>query len=352
MAGLPTRQEARPVHDLQRAQELHDLVGVFGLQLFDDMQVCRLRRRHVGVTESFGDRGDGDSCIEQQGRVRMTQTVNGDDWDATFLADGLQPVVHGGVEHALALGDEQRLIRLAIAAQTLEMHAEGPIHADFPPRGEILRRGKASFRILVVPCLLYIDLLRLKINVVGGQPERLPESQTGLGDQKKQIIIELIAIKLQGRKHCAELELIEILWPLLAGLFSFDDRFARWISTQHALVHGIHNGGLDLMVEIHDRLPLMRLCEVVENALVFQAAQVAQSHIWGKLFKMAQRHKILIQGDGGHGISLVRIDPFSKVASQKLLPVHMLVPFCRATTARQKGTYAFRRTSAAEGPSS
>lgn len=170
---------------LESAQELHDFVCVLGLQLFNDMQVCHLRRRHIGMAESFGHRRDRHSCVEQQRCVRMPQAMNGDDRNTAFPADRFQPIIHGCVEHTLALDNEYRLIRVAADAQMLEMHAERPIHPDLPTRGGILRRRKAAFRILVVPGLLYIDLLHLKIDVVRGQPKGFPESQACFGNQKK-----------------------------------------------------------------------------------------------------------------------------------------------------------------------
>ncbi len=52
--------------NLQRAQELHNPIGVLGFQLFDDVQVGHLRCRHVGVAESLGHRCHRHSRIKKQ----------------------------------------------------------------------------------------------------------------------------------------------------------------------------------------------------------------------------------------------------------------------------------------------
>ena len=233
------------------------------------MQVGLLRRVHAGMPQSLGNACDGYASEQQERRVRMAQTMNSDCRNVALFADGSKAVVNSCVEDAFPLRDKKRLAGITTVAKTLEMHTKRPVHTHFTVRGTVLCRGKASFRIFVVPGLLNIDLLRLEIDVTGGQSQRLSETQSGFSDQKQQIVIKMVIVKLQCRKHCAQLELIEILGTFFARLLAFDDCFAGWIPTQDPLVDSIHDGSLHLMVEIHGRLPFMLLGEVVENTLIF-----------------------------------------------------------------------------------
>lgn len=58
--------------NLQRTQELYDLIGIFGFQLFDDVQVGHLRCRHIGVAQPLGHRRYRHSRIKKQRCMRMT----------------------------------------------------------------------------------------------------------------------------------------------------------------------------------------------------------------------------------------------------------------------------------------
>ena len=79
------------------------------------------------------------------------------------------------------------------------------------------------------------------------------------------------------------------------------------------------------MVEIHNCLPLMGLSKVVEDALIFHAAQISQSHTRSKIFKMAQSHQILAQRYICYSPAFVGVDPFGEITRQKLFSIHMFL---------------------------
>lgn len=85
---------------------MHDFIGIFGLQFFDDVQIRHLCCRHVGVAKPLGHGCHRHSRIKKQRRVRMTQPMNSDRRNVALFADGSKAVINGCVENAFPLSDK------------------------------------------------------------------------------------------------------------------------------------------------------------------------------------------------------------------------------------------------------
>jgi len=85
-----------------------------------------------------------------------------------------------------------------------------------------------------------------------------------------------------------ELELVEILYLLLAGTLAFDDDLSCWISVNEPFVNCIEHGTLYLVMKVHRCLALVLLGISVDEPLVLNSIEVTQPQSWHKPPEPAQ----------------------------------------------------------------
>lgn len=156
-----------------------------------------------------------------------------------------------------------------------------------------------------------------EIKVIGCEPKRLRESESGFRDKEDKPIPACLGPKIKVREHGMQLELVEVLHFLNAWLLAFDDDFTRWITGYESFVNGIENGAFDLMVKIHGGLALMMLCISVDELLVCGSIHIGESEFRDELAEPGLRKSIFAHGHVSDGAFLVRSHPLGVVVAEQ-----------------------------------
>ena len=111
-----------------------------------------------------------------------------------------------------------------------------------------------------------------EIEVVGREPKRFGEAESGFRDEEDEPIPTCLIAKIKISEHSVQLELVEIL-----HLLAFDNDFACRITGNESFINGIENGAFDLVMKIHGGLALMMLRVTVNELLIGGAIHIGKS---------------------------------------------------------------------------
>ena len=116
-----------------------------------------------------------------------------------------------------------------------------------------------------------------EIEVVGREPKRFGEAESGFRDEENEPIPTCLIAKIKISEHSVQLELVEILHFFDAWLLAFDNDFACRITGNESFINGIENGAFDLVMKIHGGLALMMLRVTVNELLIGGAIHIGKS---------------------------------------------------------------------------
>ena len=238
------------------------------------MQIGFLRGGHAGMAETTRHAGDRYAGEQQQRCMRVTQSMNGNDWHIHVFAMSGEHIVGRRVVD-LAMYEDGFVMR-KVFEQAGKLHDELPVKL-YLAHGGFVFRGYETASVLVIPGFADGKRLMGEIEVIGCEAERFGETKSGFRDEQDEPIPACFGSKVKVREHGMQLELVEILHFLDAWLLAFDDDFPCRIAWDESFIDGIENGAFDLMVEIHGGLALMMLRVSVDELLVGGAVHIGES---------------------------------------------------------------------------
>lgn len=236
----------------------------------------------------------------------VPEPVHGDDRDAQIPAVAGQNAVHRRVvdlpvhEDGLVLGQ--------ILQGLGELGDDLPVDLDLPHGGLVLRRHEAVLALVVVG---FVDRERLvgEVEVLGGHRQRLGEAHPRLGDQQDQPIRVDPRLQVEAHQQGVELVLVQELLLLRPRLLPLDDRLAGRVVLDLAVVDGVQDGGLQLVVEAHRGLPLMILGVGVQELLIGRPVELCGLQRRDEPLDPGRREAVLVHRRFADGPVLVDLDP-------------------------------------------
>ena len=107
-----------------------------------------------------------------------------------------------------------------------------------------------------------------ELEVVGCQRNGLGEPQPRFRNEEDEPVPAHLGPQVEVVQKPVQLELVEVLLLLGARGFALNDGLARWVALYQTLIDSIEDGALQLMVEIHCRLPFVADGILVQQLLI------------------------------------------------------------------------------------
>ena len=196
------------------------------------------------------------------------------------------------------------------------MHDELPVELHFT-HGRFVFRGYKTAAVFVIPGFADGKRLVGEIEVVGREPKRFGESESGFRDEEDEPIPTCLSAKIKIGEHSVQLKLVEILHFLDTRLLAFDDDLACRIAGNEPFVNGIEDGAFDLVMKIHGGLSLMMLRVTVDKPLISGPIHISKLQLGNKLSEPGLRKSVFAHGHVSDGTFLVRFHPLGVVVAEQ-----------------------------------
>lgn len=171
-----------------------------------------------------------------------------------------------------------------------------------------------------------------ELEVVGCQRNGLGEPQPRFRNEEDEPVPAHLGPQVEVVQKPVQLELVEVLLLLGARGFALNDGLARWVALYQTLIDSIEDGALQLMVEIHCRLPFVADGIVVQQLLIGDAVEFREGQQGNEPLQPSAGEPVLAERDIAHGPFLIHGHPLLVIVAERVVGrefvEHCWVPFC------------------------